>query len=115
MPDIGGDKLRGHLEGLILSVIDQARAAHGLEIVRRLERAGEGALRLKEGSLYPALYRLERAGLIRGEWEGETGGRRGARRRIYQLTGKGSRALAKSRDEWKQFAHVVGGILGGTA
>jgi len=113
MSDIGGDKLRGHLEGLVLSVIEQAGQAHGLEIVRRLERAGEGALRLKEGSLYPALYRLERAGLVRGEWEGETGGRRGARRRIYQLTGKGARALAKSRSEWKQFAHVIGGILGG--
>jgi PadR family transcriptional regulator PadR len=111
MQDIGGDKLRGHLEGLILSVIESGEA-HGLEIVRRLDRAGQGALRLKEGSLYPALYRLERGGLVRGEWEAESTGRRGARRRIYQLTGKGIRALARSRAEWQQFSQVIGGIMG---
>jgi PadR family transcriptional regulator PadR len=111
MPDISGDKLRGHLEGLVLSVLESGEA-HGLEIVRRLDRAGRGALCLKEGSLYPALYRLENSGLVRAEWESETKGRRGARRRIYQLTGKGRRALEKSRAQWRQFSQIIGGIMG---
>ena len=114
MPDIGGDKLRGHLEGLILSVLESGEA-HGLEIVRRLERAGQGALRLKEGSLYPALYRLENSGLVRADWEAETKGRRGARRRIYQLTGKGTRELKQSRAQWQHFSQVIGGIMGAPA
>jgi PadR family transcriptional regulator PadR len=112
MSDIGGDKLRGHLESLVLSALDRDGEAHGLEILRRLQAAGEGALRLKEGSLYPALYRLEAAGLIGAVWEQETKGRRGARRRIYRLTPRGTRALAKSRHEWRAFASVIGSILG---
>jgi PadR family transcriptional regulator, regulatory protein PadR len=112
MPDIGGDKLRGHLESLVLSALDREGEAHGLEILRRLQAAGEGTLRLKEGSLYPALYRLEAAGLIGAVWEQETKGRRGARRRIYRLTPRGTRALAKSRQEWRAFASIIGGILG---
>ena len=111
MPDIEGDKLRGHLEGLVLSVLESGEA-HGLEIVRRLDAAGKGVLRLKEGSLYPALYRLENAGLVKAEWEAETKGRRGARRRIYRLTGRGVRELEKSRDDWRQFSRVIGGIMG---
>src|SRR5262249_56410506 len=63
MQDISGDMLRGHLETLILSMLDQGQA-HGLEIIRRLHESGCGALRLKEGSLYPTLYRLENAGLV---------------------------------------------------
>jgi PadR family transcriptional regulator, regulatory protein PadR len=114
MQDISGDLLRGHLENLILSVLDQGEA-HGLEVSRRLQEAGCGALRLKEGSLYPALYRLEEAGLVEAVWEEETKGRRGARRRIYHLTTKGTKALAKGRAEWQHFVQVVGSILGAPA
>ena len=114
MPEISGDQLRGHLETMILSSLDRGDA-HGLEILRRLEESGCGALKLKEGSLYPALYRLENAGLIEAEWEEETKGRRGARRRIYHLTRSGARALAKGRVEWQQFVQVMGGILGAPA
>jgi PadR family transcriptional regulator PadR len=114
MQDIGGDMLRGHLETLILSMLDQGEA-HGLEIIRRLHEAGCGALRLKEGSLYPALYRLEHAGLVEATWEEETKGRRGARRRIYCLTAKGARALNKGREAWRHFVKVIGGILGAPA
>ncbi len=111
MPGIEGDKLRGHLEGLILSVLERGEA-HGLEIVRRLDSAGDGMLRLKEGSLYPALYRLENAGLVKAEWEAQTKGRRGARRRIYQLTAKGVRELGRSRTHWREFSRVIGAIMG---
>jgi PadR family transcriptional regulator PadR len=111
MQDIGGDLLRGHLETLILSMLEQGQA-HGLEIGRRLQEAGCGALRLKEGSLYPALYRLEDAGLVEAVWEEETKGRRGARRRLYHLTTKGTKALAKGRQDWQYFVQVLGSILG---
>jgi DNA-binding PadR family transcriptional regulator len=114
MQDIRGDVLRGHLETLILSALDRGEA-HGLEVLRRLQDAGCGALRLKEGSLYPALYRLERAGLVAAVWEAETKGRRGARRRIYHLTPKGTKALAQGRAEWRRFVTVIGGILGAQA
>lgn len=114
MQDISGDMLRGHLETLILSILDQGQA-HGLEIIRRLYESGCGALRLKEGSLYPALYRLENAGLVEASWEEETKGRRGARRRIYCLTAKGTKALDKGRETWKHFVQVISGILGAPA
>ncbi len=112
MAPIDGDKLRGHLAGLILAALEPG-AAHGWEIWTRLEAAGEGALRLKEGSLYPALYRLEQEGLVAARWESEQSGRRGPRRRIYRLTGKGRRRLSVARDEWRQFVTVLGGLLGG--
>jgi DNA-binding PadR family transcriptional regulator len=110
---INGDVLRGHLETLILSALRRGEA-HGFEILRRLEEAGSGLLRLKEGSLYPALYRLEAAKLIRGQWEAESS-RRGPRRRIYHLTARGRRRLDAARGEFQQFTSVIGGILGVTA
>jgi DNA-binding PadR family transcriptional regulator len=114
MDAIHGDKLRGHLEAIILSTLEQGEA-HGLEILRRLDEAGCGLLRLKEGSLYPALYRLEAAGEVKAVWEPAPHGRRGARRRIYQLTTKGQRKLDAGRVEWQQFVRVLGGILGAPA
>jgi PadR family transcriptional regulator, regulatory protein PadR len=114
MESINGDKLRGHLETMVLSTLEQGEA-HGLEILHRLEQAGCGLLRLKEGSLYPALYRLEAAGEIKAAWESEPHGRRGARRRFYHLTTKGRRKLRAGRAEWQQFVRILGGILGAPA
>lgn len=114
MQPIHGDKLRGHLEALILATLEEGEA-HGLEILKRLESRGCGLLRLKEGSLYPALYRMEEAGEIAAVWEKEPHGRRGARRRIYRLTAKGSRKLARGREEWQTFVVTLGGILGAPA
>jgi DNA-binding PadR family transcriptional regulator len=114
MEPITGDKLRGHLETLVLSTLEQGEA-HGLEILRRLEEAGCGLLRLKEGSLYPALYRLEAAGEVKAVWEAAPHGRRGARRRFYRLTAKGQRKLGEGRVEWQQFVRILGGILGAPA
>jgi DNA-binding PadR family transcriptional regulator len=114
MEPISGDKLRGHLEMLILATLERGEA-HGLEILRRLEVGGCGLLKLKEGSLYPALYRLEAAGQISANWEREQHGRRGARGRIYRLTPKGNRALARGRNDWNAFVITLGGILGASA
>src|SRR5436305_1164084 len=110
MPPITGDNLRGHLEPLILSALARGDA-HGFEILKRLEAAGHGALKLKEGSLYPALYRLEAAGLVKAAWEADSP-RPGPRRRMYRLTSKGHKRLHAARDEWQTFVRVIGGILG---
>ena len=86
MEPIRGDVLRGHLETMILSALEHGDA-HGFEVLRRLEEAGCGALRLKEGSLYPALYRLEGSGQIRGAWEDGASDRRGPRRHVMPPAG----------------------------
>ena len=78
---IDGNALRGHLETMILSVLEN-NEAHGFEVLRLLEEAGCGALRMKEGSLYPALYRLEEQGYVKARWESGTNDRRGPRRRL---------------------------------
>jgi len=118
MQNIQRDTLRGHLESLVLAVLERG-PAHGLEVIRRLATAGDGKLKLKEGTLYPALYRMEANGLVEAEWEDSTQGRqgesrRGPRRRIYRLTTKGKRQLARGREEFVQFVQVIGGILGAT-
>ena len=114
MATIRGDQLRGHLEGLILAALERG-TAHGWDIWRSLETASSGALELKEGSIYPALYRLERQGLIAARWETSTADRPGPRRRIYRLTAKGRRRLGVARDEWHQFVAVLGSLLGAPA
>lgn len=114
MATISGDQLRGHLEGLILAALERG-AAHGWDIWRRLEVASDGALALKEGSLYPALYRLERQGLIAAHWETATTERPGPRRRVYRLTAKGRRRLGAARVQWQQFVAVLGNLLGAPA
>ena len=109
--EISGDSLRGHLATMLLSALERG-PAHGFDLLKRIEAAGCGALRLKEGSVYPALYRLENQGLVQAEWEqGETD-RRGPRRRIYRLTRKGRAQLARGREEWTRFVRVVGAIVG---
>ncbi len=111
MTQIHGDQLRGHLENLVLAALKHGDA-HGFEILKRLEAAGSGALHLKEGSLYPALYRLEAERLVKAAWETGDEARRGPRRRIYRLTAKGKKRLEQSCDEFELFVRVVGGILG---
>lgn len=106
--------MRGHLEAMVLAALERG-AAHGFEVLRRLEELGCGSLVLKEGTLYPVLYRLEEAGLVRGEWEDDSQVRRGPRRRIYRLTEKGKRDLARRRTDWTHFVTIVGRILGAPA
>jgi len=111
---IQGNQIRGHLETMLLSILEQGEG-HGFELVKRLEARGCGLLRLKEGSIYPVLYRLEKSGLVRACWEPENTNRRGPRRRIYRLTGRGKKALEAGRAEWADFVSVVGPIVLGAA
>ena len=112
MQRIEGDTLRGHLEGMVLASLERGEA-HGFEVLRRLEEQGYGALSLKEGTLYPVLYRLEEAGLVRAAWEDES--QRPARAEAADLPTDRegfARACARRREAWLHFVTIVGGILG---
>lgn len=104
------DKLRGHIEPMVLAALERG-AAHGFEIMQRLNAEGQGLFHLKEGTLYPILYRLEREGLLKAAWD-ESGPRKGPRRRIYRLSPKGTKRLKDHRAEWQNFVAVVGSIVG---
>ena len=99
--------LKGTLSLLILSLLGR-KEMYGYEIVKRVEEATDGALRWKEGSLYPNLHKLERDGLIVGRWHEEAGQRR---RRYYGLTAAGRRALAGELASWRMLAKAVDQIL----
>jgi PadR family transcriptional regulator, regulatory protein PadR len=101
------DLLRGHLDGLLLAVLADA-PGHGYELSQRLTQRSGGELGVHEGSLYPALHRLERSGFVESAWSAE--GRR--RRRIYRLTATGRRAVQESRREWRAFSTAVDRVLG---
>jgi PadR family transcriptional regulator len=99
--------LKGHLDLLLLATV-AARPGHGYEILGELRRRSQGAFALAEGTVYPALHRLEAGGLLTSRWA-EVGGRR---RRIYSLTGSGRRALANQQKELDRFVIGVRAVLG---
>jgi len=100
---------KGHLDALVLAVIE-AEPAHGYAIVHGLRRRSGQAFRFSEGTVYPALHRLERDGLVRSRWTAA----RGRRRRVYRVTPAGREALAVRRLEWKSFARAVESVLAGS-
>lgn len=102
------ETLKGHLDLLLLAVLDDG-PRHGYAVIEELRRRSGDELDLPEGTIYPALHRLERAGLLRSSWS-EGGGRR---RRVYSLTTGGRRAVKEKRVEWQSFAAVVQAVLGG--
>jgi transcriptional regulator len=101
------ERLKGHLDLLVLEVI-ATRPAHGYDVIVSLRDRSDGAFDLPEGTVYPALYRLERSGLLASNWTAESG----RRRRVYALTATGRRALAAQRRQWREFASAVGAVLG---
>ncbi|WP_214410597.1 PadR family transcriptional regulator [Sphaerisporangium fuscum] len=101
------DTLRGHLDALVLAVLEPG-PLHGYAIISTLRARSGGTLDLPTGTIYPALRRLERAEYVSSDWS-IVGGRK---RRTYELTAAGRRALASERDTWKAFSNIVGGVLG---
>src|SRR5215470_20408237 len=93
------EALKGHLDPLILAVV-AATPAHGYAIIEELKRRSGGAFALPEGTVYPALHRLEESGLLASSWASGSG----RRRRVYELTARGRRALAGARRDWRGFA-----------
>ncbi len=98
--------LRGYLDPLVLAVLVD-EPLHGYAVIQELKRRSGGGLDLPEGTVYPALHRLERRGLLRSSWTRADG----RRRRIYRLTADGRRELASNRGEWRAFARIVDGVL----
>jgi len=103
---MNAEVLKGHLDGLILATL-AAGPAHGYAIAQALRARSDGEFDLAEGTLYPALHRLERAGLITSEWSTEAG----RRRRTYQLTRSGEQGLGERRREWRVFAAAIEAVL----
>ena len=100
------EALKGHLDGLILATL-AVGPAHGYAIAQTMRARSDGAFDLPEGTLYPALHRLERAGLIASEWSTQ-GGRR---RRTYRLTRSGEQGLRERRRDWQLFASAIEAVL----
>jgi PadR family transcriptional regulator PadR len=101
------DNLQGALELLILKTLDYA-PQHGFGIAEHLHAASEGLLRVEEGSLYPALHRLERQKLVTGSWQTTEKGRKA---KLYTITSAGKTRLAKVRSNWKTVSKGVKLIL----
>ena len=100
------ETLKGHLDSLILAVV-AAGPAHGYAIIEELKRRSGGTFTLPEGTVYPALHRLERAGLLESGWSASTG----RKRRVYKLTRRGRRQLESSKTEWRDFARAMEAVL----
>ncbi len=99
------EALKGHLDALILAVLE-SEPLHGYAVIEELKRRSGGTLSLPEGTVYPALHRLELAGLLSSSWSGA-----GRKRRIYRLTRSGRRELVSRRGEWKAFATTIEAVL----
>ncbi len=105
--DGGVDLLQGTLDMLVLKAVSLG-PLHGYGVLLRIQQISQSRLEVQQGSLYPALYRLEHEGWIAGEW-GQSENMR--RARYYRLTAAGRRRLEAETKKWKQFAEVVGVIL----
>jgi|SRR5436853_1062085 PadR family transcriptional regulator, regulatory protein PadR len=104
---LGGEALRGHLDLLVLSVLRDTEA-HGYRVIELLRESSGGAFDLPEGTIYPALHRLERAGYLRSRWTAGDG----PRRRVYALTPAGRRERRRQGQSWQAFTRAVGGVIG---
>ena len=101
------DLLQGTLDMLILKAVSLG-PLHGYGVLLRIQQISGEQLEIQQGSLYPALYRLEHQGLIKSEW-GESENRRKAK--FYNLTAAGRRQLQSETDKWNRLAAVIVGIL----
>jgi PadR family transcriptional regulator, regulatory protein PadR len=102
------EELKGHLDALLLAALEDG-PRHGYAVIEALRQTTGGRLDLPTGTIYPALRRLEAAGLISGSWSVVAG----RRRRDYRLTPAGARALSGKRADWRDFAAMVSAALEG--
>ncbi len=102
-----GEALKGHLDLLLLAVLLE-RPLHGYAIVETLRERSRGEFDLPEGTIYPALHRLEREGWLESWWSDESG----RRRRVYQLTLRGHQTLSSRQQEWREFSRAVDAVVG---
>jgi PadR family transcriptional regulator PadR len=98
--------LKGHLDALLLAVLE-AGPQHGYAVIETLRDGSHGTFDLPTGTVYPALHRLERSGLVSSSWDVANG----RRRRTYQLTAAGRHALGAERATWQQFSAAVSSVM----
>ena len=108
MPKARNEALKGALDLLILKTLDRRGPLHGYGIATQIEQVSAEALRVEEGSLYPALHRLESTGWINAEWK-TSGNKR--RARYYALTKTGRKHLAQEEETWRQLTSAIGRVL----
>ena len=104
------DLLRGHLELVVLAAL-RGGPRHGYAIIKELRERSGGEFDVLEGTLYPALRRLEQAGLVQSRWSTEAG----RRRRVYELTGRGTKAVAEQEQGWQSFVRTLNRVLSSAA
>ncbi len=102
--------MKGHLDLLLLAVLSDG-AKHGYAVIEDLRERSRDALDLPEGTVYPALHRLEKAGFLSSEWSEV----RGRRRRTYRLTEQGRGALGEQSRAWSEFSDAVTSVMKGVA
>ena len=100
------EELKGHLDALLLAALEGG-PRHGYAVIEALRQATGGQLDMATGTVYPALRRLDQAGLITGSWSVVAG----RRRREYRLTAAGAETLAGRRSQWRDFAAMISGAL----
>jgi DNA-binding PadR family transcriptional regulator len=103
------EMLKGHLDAIVLAALEGG-PAHGYAIIEAIKNRSDGTFDLPEGTIYPALHRLEQAGLLSSAWTTPPSGRR---RRVYALTKSGASRLADGRKAWTRFAKAVDSSIGG--
>jgi len=102
------DALQGSLDLLVLKILSRRPRLHGYAIMSSIQDISAEVLRVEEGSLYPALHRMEEAGWIRAEWITKETGRRA---RIYELTAAGRKQLGTEESRWRAIAAAVNRVL----
>ncbi len=106
---VGAGAMYGTLDVMILKTLSDGGPLHGLSLARRIEEISDAFLQVEEGAMYPALHRLQRQGLIEGEWRISDKRRRA---RFYDLTAAGRKALAAELDDWVRHTSAVNKVLG---
>jgi PadR family transcriptional regulator PadR len=101
-----GEALKGHLDLLLLAILAEG-PAHGYSVIETLRQRSGGTFDLPEGTIYPALHRLEKQSLLSSDWTEESG----RRKRIYKLTPKGKQALNQRQQEWLKFSQAVNATI----
>jgi PadR family transcriptional regulator PadR len=102
------DQLQGTLDLLVLKTLAQVGSMHGYGIALHIQRVSEELLRVEEGSLYPALHRIEESGWITSEWRASENNRRA---KYYKLTPQGRKQLARQEHSWQRIVQGVDSLL----
>jgi PadR family transcriptional regulator PadR len=100
--------LRGNTDSLLLQLIAQSGPIHGYHLIKEINRRSGGYFQFREGTVYPALHKLEQEGLVRGEWGAESGRQQ---RRCYSITPKGREALSSRLRSWREFMAAMNLVL----